>query len=216
MQGNGLSRRERERRMHRAQILDAAERVFVRDGYQGATVERVAQEAEFAVGTLYNFFESKEKLFEEVITKMGEEVFGLLQEKVFNEPDPLAAVEALIDVRLAYPQEHRDFCQVFVDAAPAARTSVASALPEGCRDLYRRYLEAVAAVIRRGIAAGTFRDEDPTCLALCIEGAFQTVGLYWVTDSPAGPLAGRVAAVKRILLAMLCQPSQAAVEGRTE
>jgi len=33
--------------------------VFARNGYRGATVEQIAQEAEFAVGTLYNFFRAR-------------------------------------------------------------------------------------------------------------------------------------------------------------
>ena len=96
MGDEGLSRKERERRMHRAQILDAAERVFVRDGYQGATIERIAQEAQFGVGTLYNFFEGKQQLFEEVVTKLADDALAALEASVLSEPDPLKAFEALV------------------------------------------------------------------------------------------------------------------------
>jgi len=57
-----LSRRDRERERHRQEILEAAERVFVREGYHAATVEAIAREAEFGIGTIYNFFQSKEDL----------------------------------------------------------------------------------------------------------------------------------------------------------
>lgn len=214
LNGDGLTRRERERQAHRREILEAAERVFVRDGYQAATVERIAQEAEFAVGTLYNFFESKEKLFEEVIARLANEAFERLEEEVFCEEDPVAAIEALIHIRLAYPQEHREFGQLFLEVAPAARTALLRLLPESCRDLHARYLQKLAEVIRRGIDARVFRDEDPTLLGLCIEGALQAVGLDWMQGGTGKFTQERLEAVKRILLAMICVPREEHVEGR--
>lgn len=214
VEDNGLTRRERERQAHRREILEAAERVFVRDGYQAATVERIAQEAEFAVGTLYNFFESKEKLFEEVIARLASEAFERLEEKVFREDDPVAAIEALIYIRLAYPQEHREFGQLFLEVAPAGRTALVRALPESCRDLHARYLQKLAEVIRRGIHAGLFRDEDPVLLGLCIEGALQAVGLDWMQGGAGKFTLERLEVVKRILMAMLCVPQVKHVEGQ--
>ncbi len=69
----GLPRKERERLAHRREIIGAAERVFARNGHRGSTVEQIAQEAEFAVGTLYNFFKSKEELYEEVLASLVEQ-----------------------------------------------------------------------------------------------------------------------------------------------
>ena len=204
MADDGLGRRERERRRHRREMLEAAERVFVRDGYHGATIERIAQEADFAVGTIYNFFESKEKLFEEVITGLTREGFGLLKEKVFDEPDPMKALEALIELRLTFPQEHRDFGRVFYETAPAAGDDLSRALPESCQALHRQYMESVAGLMSKGVAAKVFRNEDPVCLALCFEGAMQTVGVYWTPEEPEEPLSERKADVRRILLGMVC------------
>ena len=62
-----MTRKERERERHRREMLEAAERVFVRKGYHDATVEEIAQEAEFAVGTLYNFFKGKDDLYARVV-----------------------------------------------------------------------------------------------------------------------------------------------------
>ena len=63
----GSSRRERERQRHRKEILSSAERVFVREGLKQASMEEIAREAEFSVGTLYNFFQNKNDLFKNII-----------------------------------------------------------------------------------------------------------------------------------------------------
>jgi AcrR family transcriptional regulator len=48
-------------------ILDAALSVFAEDGYQAARLDDVARRADVAKGTLYLYFDDKEKLFEEVV-----------------------------------------------------------------------------------------------------------------------------------------------------
>ncbi|GIV59650.1 MAG: hypothetical protein KatS3mg043_0739 [Rhodothermaceae bacterium] len=51
-----LPRRERERLMRRRAMLEAARAVFAEKGYLQATVDEIAQRAEFGKGTLYNYF----------------------------------------------------------------------------------------------------------------------------------------------------------------
>lgn len=53
--------------MRRQEILHAAREVFARKGYNDATLDDVAERAEFGKGTLYNYFPNKESLFLSVI-----------------------------------------------------------------------------------------------------------------------------------------------------
>ena len=73
-----LSRREREKLAHRREIMDAAARLFARKGFFNATLEEIAQEAEFSKGTIYLYFSNKEDLLYSIIEdKMGEYVQSL-------------------------------------------------------------------------------------------------------------------------------------------
>jgi len=47
----------------RSQIMRGATRIFAADGYEGASMSRIAAEAAVSKGTLYNYFESKSELF---------------------------------------------------------------------------------------------------------------------------------------------------------
>lgn len=58
-----LSRRERERLTRETEILDAAEKIFARDGYDNASMNEIAKEAEFSKRTLYQYFEDKTDLY---------------------------------------------------------------------------------------------------------------------------------------------------------
>lgn len=61
-----LTRREKQAQT-RERLLEAAERVFLRRGFQGSSVEEISAEAGFTRGAFYSNFESKEKLFVELL-----------------------------------------------------------------------------------------------------------------------------------------------------
>ena len=86
-----LSRREREREQRRQTMLGAALAVFAEKGFDGATVDEVADRAEFGKGTIYNYFPGgKDELF---LTLLQELVIGGLHRVIgdsFPDPDELA------------------------------------------------------------------------------------------------------------------------------
>ena len=57
-----LSRREREKAMHRQDIIQAAIAVFSEKGFYASTLDEIAQRAEFSKGALYLYFQNKEDL----------------------------------------------------------------------------------------------------------------------------------------------------------
>jgi AcrR family transcriptional regulator len=62
----GLTRAAKQART-RAALLDAAARMFVERGFQGASVEAIAAEAGFTRGAFYSNFATKEELFAELL-----------------------------------------------------------------------------------------------------------------------------------------------------
>lgn len=66
------SRAEQQRRT-RAALLDAGARVFARDGFHGASLDRIAAEAGYSKGAVYSNFSSKADLFLAVIDRQVEQ-----------------------------------------------------------------------------------------------------------------------------------------------
>ncbi len=58
-----------ERNLKRGQRLDGAARVFAQDGYEGASMSRIAAEAGVSKGTLYNYFTCKAELFADYVQR---------------------------------------------------------------------------------------------------------------------------------------------------
>src|SRR5215211_6310744 len=69
-------RRDEQQRHIRAQLLDAAERVFARQGYQGASIQAIAAEAGYSHGAIYSNFNGKEDLF--LVLQQEREAYLLL------------------------------------------------------------------------------------------------------------------------------------------
>lgn len=67
-----LSRAERTA-LTRSELLEAAERLFYRDGYHGTTLEVIAEEAGYTKGAVYSAFASKADLFLTIVDAMIEQ-----------------------------------------------------------------------------------------------------------------------------------------------
>lgn len=72
-----LERRDREKLARRNDILRAAREIFATRGYRDATLDEIAQRAAFAKGTLYNYFQSKEQIFDQILDSVLAEVIAL-------------------------------------------------------------------------------------------------------------------------------------------
>lgn len=171
-------RRERERQGYRQEILNAAEQVFGRKGYHNATIEEIAQEAGFAVGTIYNFFTGKDKLYAEAILRIAENFIETFEQKVADNPEPLAAITALINFRLEHFEQHRGFFRVAFDTVHS-RLDTRRSFPDECRPIYDRYIQSLNEIFSRGIETGVFEDRDPLSLTLCLDGIINAFVGHW-------------------------------------
>lgn len=89
--------REHSKAERRRRILAAAARLFEQQGFDGTTMEAVAERAEVGVATVYNYFRTKEGMAREVITPDLQRVWALNEEVIANPPaDPAEAVLALV------------------------------------------------------------------------------------------------------------------------
>ncbi len=61
------AKRRRSREQTRQRLLDAALKIFARNGFERATIDEIVREAGFSKGAFYVHFESKEDLFWEIL-----------------------------------------------------------------------------------------------------------------------------------------------------
>jgi AcrR family transcriptional regulator len=81
------SRKDRERAMHREQILEAARNLLGRKAYSEITVQEIAADAEFSVGYIYKIFTSKEDIYVTLVRRLGDDLVGLLDKGLAAQGD---------------------------------------------------------------------------------------------------------------------------------
>ena len=181
------SRREREKERHRNEVLDAAERVFERKPFHEATMAEVAEEAEFAVGSLYNFFSGKDEIYVAMVERVVEKYMPEMRERIKAAASPLDALTEVFDLKLHILEHHRGFVRAFFGQPPIARADAASG-PQGVlKESYSAYVADLVAVFRRGVKAGVFVKADPRDLTTAFEGITDAFIGQWVEGAESLP-----------------------------
>lgn len=121
-----LSRRERERLRRRRAMLRAAQAVFAEKGYAQATLEEIAERAEFGKGTLYNYFEGgKEEILFAVFERIFDHLHGLLRDAFATDgaeaaPPLRDQFHAFAVAYISFFREQQDLFMVLVKEAQRA------------------------------------------------------------------------------------------------
>ena len=166
-QVTGRPRRGERRLITRAQLLDAAERVFARDGLRGASVDTIALEAGYSTGAVYSNFKGKEDLFltlvEERIDPRLAKVYEKLEAELAAGVPPLEAAGRFVSML----RSERDAFLLLIDfwgqavRDPKAAERFAQRHAR-LRDTVGRLIDA--AVPERGTGAGLPTDQLATTL----------------------------------------------------
>lgn len=100
------SRREKKRDRHRQEIMEAAEKLFLSQGYEKTTMKEIADKALYAKGTIYNYFESKGELYLAIGIKAYELIIEYTKKFVENEE---IGTNQLMAVGYAYYEFTKDY-----------------------------------------------------------------------------------------------------------
>ena len=152
-------RREREKLETRDKILDAARELFVKHGYDGVTMRRVAEKIEYSPTAIYLHFADKEQLFKELCYQD----FARLAE-VFQEAGmPFDPVERLKHIGRTYVEFGMRFPNHYMLMFMTPHPHTATELNE--RDLEIKGNPEVDAyallklTVQQALDAGRFREE---------------------------------------------------------
>jgi AcrR family transcriptional regulator len=176
-------RKEREKERRRQQIMVAAKRVFSGKGFNKATMEDIAQEAELSPGTLYLYFKNKEELYASLSLRILQylliRVEHVNEEKNANPEEKLKAlVDAMYDV---YEFDPLIIINMFHLQSSETLKNLSPQLMAEIKDLSGKSLGSIAKIFREGVEQGLFIDRHPVALADSFWSLFSGVVL-WLTS----------------------------------
>ncbi|HUU56948.1 MAG TPA: TetR/AcrR family transcriptional regulator [bacterium] len=179
-----LSRRERERSLRRAEILAAARKVFGARGYEGATLDEVAREAEFAKGTLYSYFDSKAELFAALVEHEFDEFQKNIKEVLAREPDAADAARAVIAVLLEFFQSRSDFYRVAMSLRETGKQEEAEKIRGVVMKRVNELADLLGGRFAEGIREGFFKEYDARFLGFLLLGIVHYYSVYMMRFGP--------------------------------
>lgn len=144
-----LSRRQAGSERRRQAVLDTARHCFGRDGYAGATIARIADEAGVSTGLVYQFFRNKDELYEVVLAEV---IRDWVREMVRFEAEDTALekLEGMFRRSVEFCRNHPLLPALMADD-PALQLN---RLRVVASDRVTPHRELVADILREGIAAG--------------------------------------------------------------
>jgi AcrR family transcriptional regulator len=163
-------------------ILDAAVRVFARQGFHTCRVSDIADEAGVAYGLVYHYFSSKEQILDTLFLERWDVMLQAIAEADASHRSPeeklLAIAGFIID---SYRHDPELMKVIIVEVTRAANTFGLTHLDK-IRDAYA----GIAQIVATGQADGQFRAEiTPEFAAQAFYGAVEQVLTGWIFDSSA-------------------------------
>jgi AcrR family transcriptional regulator len=173
-------RKERERERRRQQIIVAAKRVFNTKGFNGATMEDIANGAELSPGTLYLYFKNKDELFASLSLRMLQfltiRLDTLTQNRGLNLEEKYQFLkQALYDV---YEFDPLVLINMFHLQSSETLKNLSSELLSEIKDLSGKALRAMSKVFEEGIEKGVFLNRHPIAMADSLWALFSGIILW--------------------------------------
>lgn len=166
-----MGKREEQKEKRREEILAAGLELFIRKGYSATKIKEIADHVGMSVGLLFHYFESKEKLYEELI-RIG--ISGPMSMMSTGGMEPLAFFQNAAEQIFRFVQEEPFVAKMFVLMSQAHYNDAA---PQSIKDLLRDFdiYTPTVALIRKGQANDTIREGDPYALAIAYWCAIQGI-----------------------------------------
>lgn len=166
------TRRDREQLRHRAEILSGAEAVFAQKGFYHATMEEIAQRAEFAIGSLYKYFRSKEAiymaLFEERLHRFTDGIDTILQrDESFH-----TKLNQFLEYWTDFANQNQALLRIFHCSQDTSDWHKDD-LRKSIEPHMMKYFQCMEQLIAQGIQEEVLRPHDPADLASFFIGTLQ-------------------------------------------
>jgi TetR/AcrR family fatty acid metabolism transcriptional regulator len=179
------------------QIIDAAVRVFARNGFYNSRVSDIAREAGIASGTIYLYFKTKDEILVTLFREKMAAFVSALRTEIARERDPEAKIRRLVRLHFEVLEASPDMAEVVqVELRQGQKFFRGASAHE-----ISAYFELIGSILHEGVAGGVFRRDLPVKVATkMLFGAMDQVTTSWVLGKRGYRLADAAEPVANIFL----------------
>ena len=163
-------------------ILEAAVRVFARQGFHTCRVSDIADEAGVAYGLVYHYFSSKEEILDTLFLERWDVMLAAIAEVDASPRTPREKLQAIAAFIVDSYRHDPDLMKVIVVEVTRAANTFGRTHLAKIREAYAQ----IAGIVARAQAAGVFREQiAPEFAALAFYGLIEQVLTGWIFDPEA-------------------------------
>jgi AcrR family transcriptional regulator len=154
--------------LRRAEILQAAERIFVLEGYEGATIRKIADEVGVSSTALYMHFRDKDQILLEICTEAMERLLSINSQISAQPIDSVSRVRMMLEAYVRFALEHPNAYRLVFCSSPLADSAHKQ---NATTEIGANCFERFSGVVREIAAEGRLRTGDSRTAALTLWAA---------------------------------------------
>jgi AcrR family transcriptional regulator len=112
--------RQKKKKLTKQRLIEAAAAEFAEVGYARANISRISEKADYAAGTVYNYFRSKHELLVAVLSRAMEMLTEQIQEEIAEIIDPVEKAKRAIQVDFEFMERNEALSKVIIREGFAA------------------------------------------------------------------------------------------------
>jgi TetR/AcrR family fatty acid metabolism transcriptional regulator len=160
-------------------ILDAAVRVFARQGFNGCRVSDIADEAGVAYGLVYHYFRSKDEVLDTLFLERWNVLLEAIRETDSQEISPREKLYAIASFIVDSYRHDPELMKVIIVEVTRAANSFGQTHLGKIREAY----ELIAEIVAKAQDEGAFKDTiTPQFAAMAFYGAIEQVLTGWIFE----------------------------------
>ena len=161
-------------------ILDAAVRVFARQGFNGCRVSDIADEAGVAYGLVYHYFRSKDQVLDTLFLERWNVLLEVIREVDHQDLRPRDKLHQITSFIVESYRHDPDLMKVIIVEVTRAANSFGQTHLGKIREAY----ELLAEIVAKAQEQGTFKSTvTPQFAAMAFYGAIEQVLTGWIFDA---------------------------------
>lgn len=165
-----LTRRQIDRQHRERDFLEAAERLFAAQGYHHTSIEDIAREANYATGTIYRYFPTKETLYAVLMERKSRQFLDFLKLRIASARTPLDKLTTLIDSKVEFFRQNKEFLSIYSAAGANLRWTFRDRFHEQLKGMHQEFQQFLRSVLVDCMQPGGLRRMDVTRLAQAYAG----------------------------------------------
>lgn len=202
----------RDKDATRKRILQAAEKVFSRDGYHQSLVDDIARLSRTSKGAVYFHFPGKDRLFFTVVDGLAAQLIRKVERVTEKEPTALGKSEAALAAVLETLAKHRSLARLLLIQG----YSMGKGFERKRQEVFSRFAALIKQNLDLAVAEGSIPPLDTEVAAYAWLGAIDELVVRWLHSSAASLPSDAQATLRALLLRGVGFPAPGAAQAAPE